>query len=287
MKKQTKNLLLLVSATMLASCGSDNEKPIYGNLTLHFNNTFKNATIVLGDAGSSEATKNTSAAGQIHHFSELKYVISNIRLVKTSGEEVSYHVGDLDRGAVVIDQAKPQTLDFALADIPAGEYYAIKFGLGVKSDLNTLDEERFPKFYAEAGANDTKMMWEWGTGYRFVKIEGFYGADNAELSIHTGSTVEGTNGDPDSYTQGVDAYRDVILALPNNAVVGGRNEPKITIKADFDKLLSGKANTIKLGPGNATPSVHTAVNMLLFVDNLGGDGKEDSTGMFAVESVEN
>ncbi|SJN46534.1 hypothetical protein FM107_14545 [Sphingobacterium sp. JB170] len=213
-------------------------------------------------------------------------MVSNIRLIKAEGGEIPYNINDLDKGAAVVDQSKPQTLDYVLSNIPAGEYKQIKFGLGVKTELNTLDEARFPVFYASAGANDTEMHWEWGTGYRFTKIEGFYDTDNKELSIHTGSTVEGTNGDPDSYTQGVDAYRDIILTLPNNAMVG-RTAPRITINADFDKLLSGKTNTITLGDDNATPSAHTAVNMLLFVDNLGGDGSSDISGMFSVSAVKN
>src|SRR5690606_12782578 len=192
--------------------------------------------------------------GQVHHFSELKYVISNIRLVKADGNEVPYHISDLDKGAIVVNHAKPQTLDYVLSNVPAGEYKQLKFGLGVRADLNILDEVRFPGFYAAAGANDTEMHWEWGTGYRFTKIEGFYDADHKQLSIHTGSTVTGEEG---AYTQGVDAYRDIILDLDTPAIVG-RNTPKITINADFDKLLSGKTNTITLGDGNATPSVHTA-----------------------------
>src|SRR5690606_34082178 len=109
---------------------------------------------------------------------------------------------------------------------------------------------------------------------------------NKSMSIHTGSTVEGTNGDPDSYTQGVDAYRDITLTFPTHAVVG-KHAPKITINADFDKLLSGKTNTITLGEGNATPSIHTAANMVLFVDNIGGNGSSDVSGMFSIGSVEN
>src|SRR5690606_60701 len=141
----------------------------------------------------------------------------------------------------------------------------------------------FPAFYAEAGANGTEMMWEWGTGYRFTKLEGFYDTDNKQLSIHTGSTVEGDEG---AYTQGVDAYRDITLTLPNNAIVGN-NAPKIIIKVDFDKLLSVKINTVTLGSGNATPNIHTAVEMVKFVDNLGGNGSSDISGMFSVSNVEN
>src|SRR5690606_21609901 len=109
-----------------------------------------------------------------------------------------------------------------------------------------------------------------------------------------------TNGDPDSYTQGVDAYRDITLSFPSHAVVG-KNSPRITINADFDKLLSGKSHTLSLKSGNdpnqhegpnatyndATPNTHTAVQMLRFVDNLGGNGSSDISGMFSVTDVNN
>lgn len=273
------------------SCSKDNDSSVANELTLNFNNTFKDKTIILGDAASSSASVNTSAKGQVHRFSELKYVISNIRLIKADGAEIPYHINDLDKGATVINQAKPQTLGYVMTNIPAGEYKQIKFGLGVKQGLNTLDEVRFPAFYAAAGANDTKMMWEWGTGYRFTKIEGFYEVDNKELSIHTGSTLDGERNDPSSYVPGVDAYRDVVLTLPQHAVVG-KSAPKVMIRADFDKLLSGKVHTITLSSGrgdedNATPNVHTAVEMLKFVDNLGGNGKNDISGMFSIEAVNN
>ena len=285
MKNFKKYLILSAVSLALFSCSREDD-PVANNMTLHFDNTLKNTSIVLGGSTSSSATKNTSAAGQVHHFSEVKYVVSNIRLIKADGTEFPYNVNNLDTGATVINQAKPETLDYILSNIPVGEYKQIKFGLGIKNELNTLDQVKFSKFYAAAGANDTEMMWEWGTGYRFTKLEGFYGNDNRQLSIHTGSTVKGTNGDPSSYTQGVDAYRDITLDLPTHAVVG-KSAPKIVIKADFDKLLSGKVNTITLDADNATPNVHTANNMVKFVDNLGGNGTNDVTGLFSVSKVTN
>ncbi|WP_336835431.1 MbnP family protein [Sphingobacterium siyangense] len=275
--------LLMISLVMV-SCSKSED--VANSVNLHFNNTFKNTTIVLGSADSPAATTNTSASGQLHQFSELKYVISNIRLIKADGSEIPYNVNDLDKGATVIDQAKAATLNYVLSNIPVGEYKQIKFGLGVKQEINTLDQLRFPVFYATAGANDTKMHWEWGTGYRFTKLEGFYGADHKELSIHTGSTINGTNGDESTYKQGVDAYRDITLNLPSLVTVG-KSVPQINIRADFDKLLSGKTNTITLGASNAVPSIHSAVEMVKFVDNLGGNGSSDTAGMFTVESVSN
>ncbi|SHI31148.1 hypothetical protein SAMN04488096_10157 [Mesonia phycicola] len=281
--KTIKNYFLLAIASLTIISCSDDDTPVANNVTLEFNNTFKGTPIVLGEEASTTATVNTSAMGQDHYFSELKYVISNIRLIKEDGTEIPYNVNNLDNGATVVNQSKEETLSYVLSEIPTDNYNQIKFGLGVKTDLNTLDEVSFPEFYASAGANDTEMHWEWGTGYRFTKIEGFYGADDSELSFHSGSTIEGEEG---NYTQGVDAYRDIILDLPESANVGN-SAPTIKIEADFDALLSGHTNTIELGEDNATPSVHSAANMELFVDNLGGNGSDDVTGMFSIISVEN
>ncbi|QXP66113.1 MbnP family protein [Polaribacter sp. AHE13PA] len=290
MKNLKKYLLASLVSLSIISCSEDGI-PVANDVTLEFNNTFGATTIVLGDATSAEATINTSSENQTHHFEELKYVISNIRLIDVEGNEFPYNVNNLDEGATIIDQSKTATLQYVLTDIPSDEYTQIKFGLGVKSELNTLNEEQFPNFYAAAGANDTEMHWEWGTGYRFTKIEGFYGTENNELSFHSGSTVEGTSGEESTYTQGVDAYRDITLDLSTSAVVGN-NAPTIKIKADFDKFLSGESNTITLVStaditNNATPSAHTATEMMKFVDNIGGNGGTDIKGMFSVESVEN
>ncbi|WP_286591062.1 MbnP family protein [Sphingobacterium sp. N143] len=278
---------LMLIALVMAACSKDNDKPVANNISLHFNNTFKNSSIVLGEADSPTATANTSANGQVHHFSELKYVISNIRLVKIDGTEIPYHVNDLDKGATVVNQAKLSTLDYMLADVPVGEYKQIKFGFGIKQGLNTLDQFRFPIFYGIAEANDTEMMWQWATGYRFAKIEGFYESDQKKFTIHTGSTLNGKAGQPDTYVQGVDAYRDITLDL-NTALVVGGNKPEITIKADFDKLFSGK-NKITIDAKYATaPQQHEGMEVMVeYVNNMGGDGQEDRSGMFSIQKIEN
>ena len=168
--KKIKNYSLLFALLFIVfSCQSEDDSAVANQVTLEFQNTFKDNTIVLGDATSTTSTTNTQAEGQVHHFSELKYVISNIRLIKTDGAEIPYNINDLDKGATVIDQSKPSTLNYILHTIPAGEYKRIKFGLGIKADLNKLDQVRFPQFYAAAGANDTKMHWEWGTGWNEQK----------------------------------------------------------------------------------------------------------------------
>src|SRR5690606_28029570 len=156
MKKNILSLCVALGAVILVSCNNDTAQDT-PNVVLEFNNTCKNTNIVLGGKDGTTATTNTSAAGQIHHLTELKYVVSNIRLVAAGGREVPYHSDDMDKGANLINQAKPQTVQYVLESIPAGEYTQLRFGLRVKPEFSTLNQERFPKFYALAGANDTKL----------------------------------------------------------------------------------------------------------------------------------
>ena len=252
----------------------NNVTPEKNNVTLHFDNVVGNQALELG--------KTYTSNNQNITFNEVKYVISNISLVKADGKEVPYNIDNLDKGATVVNLADAKTFDYILTDIPAGNYKEIKLGLGVKKELNTLlDQEKFPKFFKLTGKNETKMHWEWGTGYRFIKIEGKYDNNTEDFSIHTGSTRK-NNIETDPFVPGVDAFREVTLSLPSNAVVGTK-APKITIKADFDKLLHGTNKITLLGN---IPTVHNTNNMIPIVDNLGGDGKDNKTGMFSVGKVE-
>ncbi|ULT27977.1 hypothetical protein KUH03_16045 [Sphingobacterium sp. E70] len=105
MKKLTNYLILSAASLIMISCSKNDNNPVANNISLHFNNTFKNNTIVLGGAASTDATVNTSEKDQVHHLSELKYVVSNIRLVKTDGTEIPYNVNDLDKGLLWLTKA--------------------------------------------------------------------------------------------------------------------------------------------------------------------------------------
>ena len=214
----------------------------------------------------------------------MKYVISNIRLIKTDGTIVGYNSDNLDTGAFVLDQAKPTSLKIDLNALPVGQYKAIYFDYGIRKELNNLDEAKFPKFYKVAGKNDTQMHWEWGKGYRFTKIEGFWGTQNKPLSIHTGSTIK----DRDTKRIGVDACRTIKLAFSKVLSFNNKNT-EITIIADFDKLLNGtkKITLTEDDPDNnpnhsAIPSTHSALQMVDFVNNMAGDNQTNTTGMFKI-----
>ena len=164
--RNLKTFLIATTAIVaLSSCSKDNNTPQpapelqeNGKITLQFENYVGEEKLTLG--ADANAAKAYTSNGQTLKFSEVKYVISNIRLIKTDGKVVDYNSDNLDTGAFVLDQSKPTSLKIDLNNLPSGQYKEIQFDYGIRKELNNLDETKFPKFYNAAGKNDTRMHWE-------------------------------------------------------------------------------------------------------------------------------
>ena len=339
MRKIKTILMAITTVAALSSCSKkdDNNDSTPAKVTLQFDHYVGAEKLTLGtDAGGAKAY---TSNGQTLKFSEVKYVITNVVLVKADGSKVPYHTEDLDKGGFLINQADAASLAPVLNEIPSGDYKGIEFGLGVKKELNNLSlQDKFPNFYKLTGSFKQKeiMHWEWANGYRFVKLEGWYsnptpgknkeGEDlpaitDGELSIHIGSAFKGTKVlDEKGKTKEIkdliinndrDAFRFVSLDFPKTLSVKEGATAKVTIKADFDKLING---TNKISLNGKIPVVHNLDNMFPFVNNIGGnqdlEGKKiivkdfnnpqkaqegfdnsessalDKAGMFSVLSVE-
>ena len=339
MRKFKTLLMAITTVAALSSCSKkdDNNDSTPAKVSLQFDNYVGTEKLALG--ASASAAKAYTSNGQTLKFSEVKYVITNVVLVKADGTKVPYHTEDLDKGGFLINQAKTASLTPVLSGIPEGEYKGIEFGLGVKKELNNLKlQDKFPNFYRLTGEfkHSGIMHWEWANGYRFVKLEGWYSnptpgknkkgealpaITDGELSIHIGSAFKGTKviGE-DKKVKGIenetlnidrDAFRFVSLDFPKNLSVKGGATAKVTIKADFDKLING---TNKISLNGKIAVVHSLNNMFSFVNNIGGnqdlEGKKiivkdindpqkaqkgfdnsessalDKAGMFSVLSVE-
>ena len=296
MRKFKTLLMAITTVAALSSCSKkdDNNDSTPAKVTLQFDHYVGAEKLTLGTDKAS--TKAYTSNGQTLKFSEVKYVITNVVLVKADGTKVPYHTEDLDKGGFLINQADAASLAPVLNEIPSGDYKGIEFGLGVKKELNNLKlQTQFPNFYKLTGSFKQKeiMHWEWANGYRFVKLEGWYsnptpgknkkGEDlpaitDGELSIHIGSAFKGTKviGE-DKKVKGIenetlnidrDAFRFVSLDFPKNLSVKGGATAKVTIKADFDKLING---TNKISLNGKIPVVHSLNNMFPFVNNIGGN----------------
>ena len=307
---------LLIATTAIAalsSCSKDNntpqpakpnlgqeEKPTpelqgNGKITLQFENYVGEEKLTLG--ADANAAKAYTSNGQTLKFSEVKYVITNIVLVKADGTKVPYHTEDLDKGGFLINQENTTSLTPILTKLPEGDYKGIEFGLGVKRELNNLSlQDKFPNFYRLTGSFKQAqiMHWEWANGYRFVKLEGWYSnatATNDTLSIHMGSAFKGTKvvGEDkkvkeikDEYLNvDRDAFRFISLDFPKTLSVKKGATAKVTIKADLDKLVNG---TNKITLEGKVPIVHSLNNMFPFLNNIGGNQGLDGKKIITITS---
>ena len=304
-----RNFRTLVIATTaiaaLSSCSKDNNTPqpdkptpeLQGNgkIALQFENYVGEEKLTLGaDANTAKAY---TSNGQTLKFSEVKYVITNIVLVKADGTKVPYHTEDLDKGGFLINQENTTSLTPILTELPEGDYKGIEFGLGVKKELNNLSlQNKFPNFYRLTGSFKQAqiMHWEWANGYRFVKLEGWYSnatATNDTLSIHMGSAFKGTKvvGEDkkvkeikDEYLNvDRDAFRFISLDFPKTLSVKKGVTAKVTIKADLDKLVNG---TNKITLEGKVPIVHSLNNMFPFLNNIGGNQGLDGKKIITITS---
>ena len=312
-----RNFRTLVIATTaiaaLSSCSKDNntpqptkpnpgqeEKPTpelqgNGKIALQFENYVGEEKLTLG--AEANAAKAYTSNGQTLKFSEVKYVITNIVLVKADGTKVSYYNKNLDKGGFLINQENTSSLSPILNKIPEGDYKGIEFGLGVKKELNNLSlQDKFPDFYRLTGSFKQAqiMHWEWANGYRFVKLEGWYSnatATNDTLSIHMGSAFKGTKvvGEDkkvkeikDEYLNvDRDAFRFISLDFPKTLSVKKGVTAKVTIKADLDKLVNG---TNKITLEGKVPIVHSLNNMFPFLNNIGGNQGLDGKKIITITS---
>ncbi len=212
---------LLATLIIVLSCKNDDggtPEPTFGTVALDFKNTINANGIELG------TDSYTNASNEVYTISELKYIISNIVLIKANGEEFVYPV---DEGYFLINEEVVTSKKISLADINAGEYTKIKFGFGV-------DQSKYPlngmtNFIPTA--EESGMLWSWSAGYKFIKFEGSYtvnGGTATDFLIHVGS--HGTT---------LDNYKEITIDLPTALKIEESTSPEVAINVDIAKIFDG------------------------------------------------
>lgn len=158
-----------------------------------------------------------------------QYYVSDLSLIDTDGNTIKFSDIELIRYA----DATGDAVENRTYNIPEGDYTAIRFGLGVKPDLNALD----PNAFSPADPLNENEFWNANARYVFAKIEA-----NAELEdddlFDTGL----------SYHMGSDAlYTTITFDIPNGFTLNGSaSDPTIVINADVLKALSGNGETFDI-----------------------------------------
>ncbi|WP_024768556.1 MbnP family protein [Aquimarina macrocephali] len=228
-----KNIIYILIATLVivSSCKNDDEgtTKTFGNVVLDLKNTINSNGIEL------TTDSYTNGSNEVYIISELKYIISNVVLIKANGEEFTYPV---DRSYFLINEEVLESKKVNLSDISAGQYTKIRFGFGV-------DQSKYPlngmaNFIPTA--EESGMLWSWSAGYKFLKFEGTYttnGGASTDFLIHVGS--HGTT---------LDNYKEITLELPSTLTIEESKSPEVAINVDIAKIFDG-TNTHSLEVKNS------------------------------------
>lgn len=173
-------LLAVMIALVIASCTNEPEQTVIpaSKATVRFSALWEGQPFEMQQVYT-DAFGNRLRADGFLNF------ISLITLVKDDGSEVLIK----DYALVNFYNANEIT-----AEVPAGKYTTLKFGIGVPRDRNKdQDPAQYPSSSVLSVAGSQGMFWVWNTGYIFAKFEGkcdTTGTDGAELltpiAIHAG-----------------------------------------------------------------------------------------------------
>ncbi len=223
------SLLLLV---LIQSCKSDPEPTNRNSLTLLFDHRVNDQALVLG------TNTYQNASGEDFAITAFNYYISNISLKKTDG--TTYTLPQ-DSSYFLVRETAPDSKKLILKQIPAGDYTAVSFMIGVDSLRNTMDISRRKGVLdpGDASHDGDGMYWSWNSGYIFLKLEGNSSkvvpdpAGNQKFRFHIGG-YGGYN------AKTFNNLRTVTLPLGSvPAKVGPDQNPSVAIIADVAKIFDG------------------------------------------------
>jgi hypothetical protein len=229
MKNLFKNAFaVLATAFLFAACNNDdsiiNSITGTGNLAVEFDNAYGANDLVLNAA-------NVTSNNEILKISTVRYFISNIVLYDQYGTAYTYPKSD---SYFIVDEADEDSHVLQLANVPAGNYTRIKFGIGVDEQQWEAGEANQGNLYTNAQLSG--MISDWDSGYWFLNFEGTFTsptipADTAFLA-RIAKTATNYN------------YKEFTLDLPTQALVRTTITPEIHVVADLSKIIDG-ANKFK------------------------------------------
>lgn len=173
-----------------------------------------------------------------------RFYVSHPRLIDAAGNETPAPIQYL----LVL----PEPDDYAIGDMPPGDYTGIRFEIGVGDSAVNHGDPSLYEIGDPLGAQFPSMHWGWSVGYIFLRIDG----------------VTDTNGDnvPETGFEmhlGTEAYLTTIT-LDYPITIGEGQENIFHLNANWDRIFDG----INLAVDHTT---HTTDNLILagqIQDNL-------------------
>lgn len=243
---------LALTTVLVAGCKKDADPaatPKTGVFSIELENTVGARALNL------DTDTYTTAAGDNFTVSTFKYYISNVTLLKADGS--AYAVPNT---YFLVDQAKEDSQHLELKDVPADDYTALRFVVGVDSARTKAGN------FAGALDGNNAMWWDWSKEFINVKLEGTSPQSPSRgLVFHiAGYQHAATN-----------TIRTVTLPFPAaKLLIRPDHTPEIHLQADVLGMF-GAPNPVRFASVYNTmggpPSVRVA-------DNI-------AAGMFSVEHI--
>lgn len=164
-------VVALVAIGAWAGCDDGSQPPpaTTGTVTLLFDHAVAGDSLVL------HVQRYTNAAGNLYDVNELRYYVSDAKLVRSDGSAVA--VGDVHYR----DAAVTTTRAWVLSNVPNGEYVKLRFTFGLDSLRNVTGG--LPVTF-ESGL----MSWPepFGGGYHFMQLDGRHHDGTTGWQAHLG-----------------------------------------------------------------------------------------------------
>ncbi len=268
-----KHLLTLFSALSLGlivvACSKKDDLDAFSatdknSVNLEFDNRLGGQKLVLGQ------TTAKNASGEDLTLTAFNYFISNVSLTKDDGSTVKF-----PDQYFLVRQSDAASLSATLNDVPAGNYKALTFTVGVDSARSVADVARRTGVLDVASYGDDGMYWSWNSGYIFMKMEGtspvvpLRASGLRQFQLHVGGFGGMTAPAPNN-------LRTVTLPVGSELVTVRKDiSPDIHLYVDALKVFDGSTK-ISLATTN---NVHSPAAATPLADNY--------KSMFVVDHIHN
>ncbi|WNJ20128.1 MbnP family protein [Pontibacter sp. G13] len=167
MNRQIPIFSLLTFLTVIGfSCCDDPPAAETGTFSLQFTPNFDSETWAPTDTYVNQDGRNVA-------FSDFKFYLSNITLIKEDGEEIELRSEDFDSEVFLVDLFQGTIdgdEDSHTFEVPVGNYTGLKLNVGVPEIYNGSDPATYDLDHPLGVRSG--MHWSWNAGYMFVRIDG-------------------------------------------------------------------------------------------------------------------
>lgn len=216
------SFLALLALFTFAACMDDDDTNETDNVatTINFRSAYDGNDLAI------QSETYTYPTGAKLKATLFQYYVSDLEITDTDGNVV--RLSDIE--LIRYNSATDDAVESRTYEVPAGDYVSIRFGLGVKPELNALD----PNAFAANDPLNENEFWNADARYVFAKIEA-----NADLED------DGTFDTGLTYHMGSDdLYRE--LTFVQSFTINGEGDSELTIVADVLKALSDGTDTFDI-----------------------------------------